>query len=318
MPGCASYASCARPPAAALQKLPEKLSQTGLFADATLRSINARARGYEPAFPLWSDGAVKRRWLALPSGARIDTSDMDDWRFPEGTRVWKEFSLNGRQLETRMLMKVGPGERDWSGAAYVWLPDGSDAVLAPDGAEDIDGTQHDAPNTAQCVGCHGGRRSYVLGFSAIQLASVGGDALGALRREGLLTHVPEHAPAISGDETQRKALGYLHANCGNCHNRHRPTVAGPRCYDPRLDIDFWVATEREAALRQVGTYVPEFVEPGEPEASRVISVISRRSWLLLHMPPLASERVDEEGVAILRQWIERMPPVGFETTAVKQ
>ena len=40
-----------------------------------------------PRYPLWSDGAEKQRYLSLPPGTQIDTSNMDDWKFPVGTRV---------------------------------------------------------------------------------------------------------------------------------------------------------------------------------------------------------------------------------------
>src|SRR5262245_31719868 len=90
-----------------LALLPARLSETGLYADITADAIANDVLPYRPAFELWSDGADKRRWLWIPPGDAIDTRDMDQWRFPTGTKVWKEFSRGGIRLETRLLSKLG-------------------------------------------------------------------------------------------------------------------------------------------------------------------------------------------------------------------
>jgi hypothetical protein len=292
--------------------LPAELSLAGLYRDPALRTVRDDALAYEPAFALWSDGADKKRWLLLPAGARIDTSNMNDWSFPVGTKLFKEFSRNGVRLETRLLVKRGTGARDWASASYVWQADQSDARLAPEGALDILGTQHDAPAAKKCGGCHAGRGSYVLGFSAVQLANVDAAApasLSSIAAAGLLTHPPSELHTLTLPPTERAALGYMHANCGSCHNQQRPVQTGPRCYDPRREIDLWLPytedTQNDQAARAaiVATVVPDFVRPGEPEAGRLMRLVRRREGILLHMPPLATERRDEQGEATLRAWI---------------
>jgi mono/diheme cytochrome c family protein len=288
--------------------LPGRLSQTGLFVDGQTDTLSPKARAYEPAFALWSDGASKRRWIELPEGARIDTTDMDDWSFPVGTKLWKEFSLRGRRIETRLLVKVGPAASEWAGAAYVWDAYQLDATLAPEGVKNADGQGYEVPSAADCGGCHGGRKSHVLGFSAVQLAKPGLPlALEDLQREGLLTTAPVTRPSIPGDDVERAALGYLHANCGHCHNSARPPRGdGARCYDPQRRIDFWLPSGAEGDARELPaatTTVPRFVTPGEPDESRLIALVSRRGGLS-YMPPLGSHRVDPDGVSQLRVWIE--------------
>jgi hypothetical protein len=290
---CQSFDNCPTNEdlAPSLAKLPDRLSETGLFAelDSQHESIAPGIEAYTPAFELWSDGATKRRWLSLPEGASIDTSDPDDWQFPKGTRLWKEFTRDGTRVETRILFKFGEGESDWAAAAYVWREDRSDADLAPDGAEDVLGTAHDVPAANRCMGCHGGRKGRVLGYSAVQLD-----------------------PKLPGNETERAALGYLHANCSHCHNASRPESDGPRCYDPRKDIDMFLKQSRLGSVHETPTYetvVGSAVEPGDPEGSELFELVSRRSDgepSKDQMPPLASERVDEEGVALLRKWISEM------------
>ena len=65
----------------------------------------------------------------VAGGGTIDAKDPEAWRFPIGTRFWKQFSFGGRKVETRYLEKTG---RDaWVYATYVWSEDQRDATLAP-------------------------------------------------------------------------------------------------------------------------------------------------------------------------------------------
>ena len=94
--------------------------------------------------------------MRLPPGTQIDTSDMDHWVFPVGTKFFKEFSLGGVLLETRLIERYGTGPEDYWMGAFVWNADGTDAVFAPDGQNDINGTMHDAPKQKDCGLCHRG------------------------------------------------------------------------------------------------------------------------------------------------------------------
>ena len=91
-------------PPAQLSAVPARLTETGLYADLRADALAPGVLPYRPQFELWSDGASKRRWISLPPGTRIDTSDMDSWQFPEGTKLWKEFSRdNVRSLAATAL-----------------------------------------------------------------------------------------------------------------------------------------------------------------------------------------------------------------------
>src|SRR5262252_5843805 len=97
-----------------------------------------------------------------------------------GTKAFKEFSANGKRVETRMQWKAGPTANDWVMIAYQWKADGSDAVAVPDGVidaapvpstvPDAGGVKHDIPSTSDCQFCHGNMKDRLLGFNAIQLS----------------------------------------------------------------------------------------------------------------------------------------------------
>jgi hypothetical protein len=307
-----AFEECAPVSASALAAMPERLSGTGLFAEGSMTELGVGVKAFAPQFPLWTDGATKRRWIRLPPGTRIDTRDMDHWQFPEGTRLWKEFTRDGVRVETRLLEKAGPRPEDWRAVAYVWLPDGSDAVATPQGQRDAVGTPHDVPSASDCFGCHGGTPSRVLGFSAIQLSyDAPADSLDLedLVASGALTEPPAARFTVPGNDVERAALGYLHANCGHCHNQQRPASDGPRCYAPENSLDFRLRVDRLGSVKDTPTWRSgndEDFHPGKPDNSKMIKRISMRKegW---SMPVLGTEVVDAEGVALLRRWIAEMP-----------
>lgn len=94
---------------AACSAAPQNLSETGLYDDIVTGGVTSSALPFEPRYPLWSDGAEKQRWALLPDDGVIDSRDMDAWVFPDGTRFFKEFSRDGRRVETRVLGKDNGG-----------------------------------------------------------------------------------------------------------------------------------------------------------------------------------------------------------------
>lgn len=312
LPACQRPLMCDAPDVASLRRLPVGLSATGLYDDIANDKLGPGVMVYRPEFPLWTDGAEKRRYVLLPPGAKIDTSDLDDWRFPVGTRLWKEFSRNGVRLETRMLMRWGRGDDDWIGASYVWEDGGRDATLSPLGRASVRGTDHDVPPARDCMACHGGRKSRVLGLSTIQLAArdavVPGELTAAmLNVRGLVTRPLPASLRIPGAARDRDALGYLHGNCSHCHNGARPSHRGGRCYDPRRSFDLRLLVHQLSRVEDCparSTGAPEAFLPGAPDESRMIELMSNRGDA--QMPPLGTKHVDERAVAAVRRWIASM------------
>ena len=140
-----------------------RLADTGLYRAGSTIEIRAGNLPFSPQYPLWSDGATKRRWLHIPPGKFIDASRPDAWEFPAGTKLWKEFS-HGRRVETRLVERLGDGT--WRFAAYVWNEAGTDATLAPEAgipALPVAGAprgRYAVPAEPDCRACHeGGRRA---------------------------------------------------------------------------------------------------------------------------------------------------------------
>lgn len=294
-------------------RLPTLLSETGLYAAGSTSELAEGVQPYDVEYVLWADAADKQRWLYLPPGTQIDTSDMDAWVFPIGTKVWKEFTVAGKRIETRLLWKH---ERGWFRMAFAWNEDGSDAVASRIGAENVAGTTHDIPSRSACGECHDGSKDVLLGVSAIQLsnASRAGVTLQTLATDKRLSQPPDDATAIRVPDTDEwRALGYLHANCGNCHNPASVT------WD-RLDLDLKLRTSElsgAASATQIykSSVGAHLTELGGDLMYRVVAGDADHSGLLLRMttrgnekamPPLASEIVDPDGVALIREWIDSL------------
>jgi hypothetical protein len=314
-----------------------KLSGEGLYQDIATLTIAAEALEYEPVAELWSDGAVKRRWIILPPGTTIDTSDMDHWRFPTGTKIFKEFAApDGTRLETRLIEKTGAGDEptDFFACAFVWFADGSDAACTPGGAENVLGTEHDVPNSTRCFSCHKGETGKVLGFSAMQLSKPGVGAaevtLSSLAADGLLSNPPPAGteyPFPGATQIERDAMGYFHANCAHCHNPLGPGYTDScandgmgnysECQILRLDVAESALPVAQSKLYlstvgQVTHYYPGGtggqirIAPGNPDGSVIYTRINQRGSMEQMPPPFSTEVVDTAGVAIVRAWIESL------------
>jgi mono/diheme cytochrome c family protein len=290
------------------------ITETGLYAGAGELALAPQARAFEPRFRLWSDAADKARWIALPEGSSIDTTDMERWIFPLGTKVWKEFSRDGVRLETRLIERYGPGSDDYWMGAFVWNDEQSEAELVELGQSDLLGTAHDAPSQEDCGACHNGEPGRLLGFSALQLSQDGETAgrwtLAELVASDRLSSPPAaEGYRVPGDDVTIAALGYLHANCGNCHNP-RGTSWPDTQIVLRLFLDEAVPEETTLFQSIVGQQLDYYRDPsltmrvvaGQPDQSAVLTRMQRREPRQ-QMPPLASEQVDPEGVAAVRAWI---------------
>ena len=275
----------------AVAPLPATLGETGLYEPGTQR-VRAANQPFQPEHPLWSDGMEKSRWLYLPAGTSIDKSDPDAWQFPVGTRAWKEFRREGR-VETRLIERLADGS--WRFASYVWNQEGTEAVLAPEDGLPKKGI----PSRADCLACHEGAAVPILGYSAVQLT-----------RDAIAGPTP----------TTRSVLGYLHGNCGHCHNDAAL---------PALDLSLAQSAARpqESAVRSLITLVGRFgryraagagetrrVRPGRADESMLLARMASHDPLV-RMPPVGVSVVDERAVALVRRWIHQDLKTTTPTTA---
>jgi hypothetical protein len=313
--------------------MPPDLAATGLYADSERLEIDPGHLAFAPQYALWTDGAAKRRWMALPSGTAIDGSDPDVWDFPVGTRFWKEFAFDGRPVETRYIERLADGS--WGYATYVWSEDGTEALLAPmRGMANVlplgEGAAHAVPGISDCRVCHEAGPNRILGFGALQLSPdrdpgalhreepEGGIDLAHLIENEILVNYPERLPPpriAAATPEERAALGYVHGNCGHCHDRTGKlgTIGLSLRHESAAPVAPARATTIGRRLRKAARgQSPEAVlriESGHPDRSALLERMASRSPAL-QMPPLGTALVDQEAVALIRRWIAELedPP----------
>jgi uncharacterized repeat protein (TIGR03806 family) len=185
---------------------PRKLSETGLFTSTKEHKPAPGLIPYSVNAALWSDGASKERFLAIPGDGKIRFDAIEypqpapgaprGWKFPDGTVVVKTFALemekgnprSRKRLETRILhfQQLGGseevGDQYWRGYTYLWNDEQTDAELLDAAGLDRVYTIKDKdapagtrqqkwhfPSRAECTLCHTMPAKYVLGVNTLQL-----------------------------------------------------------------------------------------------------------------------------------------------------
>lgn len=307
--------------------LPVDLRCTGLYGDFDARALACGVLAYKPAYELWSDGAEKHRYALIPPGAKIDARNPDELVYPVGTKFWKEFRVAGaggamRLAETRLIEKRADG---WIYTSYVWTEDEKEArqMTNATGVPDVYGTGHLVPTREQCAECHKGRRDFVLGWDALML---GPGAEGVTREtlvaRGLVDDPGALALTIPGDEVERAALGYMHANCGvSCHNENLDAAgrdSGLHLRLERAELASVASTDAFKAINKRPNPNAKYdglderdpsswydIRPGDPARSLMIARQLLRG-VEGQMPRIGTKQVDEAGVAAVTAWIESM------------
>ena len=317
---------------------PATLSDTGIFASLSTLQPSAGLVPYDVNVPLWSDGALKDRLLALPGTERIGWSEDGAWTFPQGTVLVKTFRLplvkgdasTAVKVETRVLIQSASG---WDGYSYRWRADQSDADLLP-GADTRALTITDPaapggsfvqtwqfPSRSDCLRCHTSAAGRVLGLTTRQMnrtfdyGAVGGSVDNQLRT---FDHIdlfdvslpsaallPKHpVPTDGAAPLADRARAVLDANCSMCHR-----VGGTT--GTNLDLR---ATIPLASMHAVGV-APSAGSLGVLDAFLIASGDRTRSVLHLRMraldlnrmPPLASTLVDDPSATLIGDWIDSGP-----------
>jgi uncharacterized repeat protein (TIGR03806 family) len=296
---------------------PQKLSETGCVDPADPRKPASGLLPYDVNSPLWSDGAAKERYLALPDGKQIRVGDDGDWELPIGTVLVKTFLVGTRRVETRLFMRHSDGT--WGGYSYEWDDAESDATLLPANKSKQVGAQSwYFPSRAECIRCHTSAAGFSLGLETGQLNRdlhytstnrlsnqvATFEHLGLF--EGPLPPQESRAryPAPSaGDGLEPRARAYLHANCSSCH---RPNSTGRGPADLRFATSLAQVGICNAVPQQgdLGVANARLLVPGEP--ARSLLSVRMHALDAYRMPPLASRVEDTEGTALVDAWISSL------------
>ena len=322
------YLNNIMPPSSGAFAFPPVLSATGAFSNVSTLAPSTGLIPYTVNSPLWSDAAIKSRWIAVPNDGPPYTSDeqisfvpVGEWTFPNGTVFVKHFELTvneitgaRKRLETRLLVRNAT--MAVYGVTYKWRADNTDADLLPGASpldEDIPITTSTGttriqrwtyPSRGQCLVCHNSIAKYVLGVKTHQLngnftyPSTGrtDNQLRTFAHVGLLNPTPNEAEI----PTFLKSVAVTNTSVpvqyrmrswidANCSQCHRPGGFGPA-----FDARFYTPLENQVLVNSMVHFRDI---DGSPLYERDNALDDRK------MPPLAKNMVDENAMATLRQWI---------------
>ncbi|MGC9943852.1 MAG: chitobiase/beta-hexosaminidase C-terminal domain-containing protein, partial [Verrucomicrobiota bacterium] len=323
--------------------IPPLLSETGAFSDTPNRVPAAGLIPYVPNTPLWSDNAVKSRYMAVPDNAgltapaqQIGFAPTGSWTFPGGTVFVKNFDLvvnqtnpavPVRRLETRLLVRDTNGAV--YGVTYKWLPDNSDAELLSGSlseavlvtnATGVETQNWYYPSPADCLTCHTEVAGYVLGVNTRQLngsntypaTGVTDNQLRTFNRLGLF--YPAFNEAYITNFDQLVNVTNLNAPIvqrvrsyldANCAQCHQPGGTGIS-FDARYDTPLTNQNliNYPAAL-SLGYDHAKIIAPNDVWRSVIYDRMNTVDPTI-KMPPLDRNLVDSNAVATLVAWVNSM------------
>jgi len=320
---------------------PSKLSDIGVFEDLVSLRVRNGIIPYNVNAPLWSDGALKKRWMMIPNDGIFDEPSEKiifnkeaDWTFPEGTVFIKHFELplsneedaEISRLETRFFV-IGKDGRGY-GLSYKWNDEGTEAFLLSGGETksfDIyeDGqyayTQSwEYPSRDQCLSCHNENAKYVLGVKTHQLNSLL-EYEHSNEKINQLDYLNSHkifstdigytgfmlqSYHIENEKTdlEDRIASYLDANCSSCHREGGiPDLNLDFRYNSSQNLKRFVDWPTESHASTSGRPI---VTKGDHENSEIW--VRDASELSNQMPPLGRTFVDQIYVDSLAKWIDNI------------
>jgi uncharacterized repeat protein (TIGR03806 family) len=294
---------------------------------------------YDVNSPLWSDGADKQRFMAIPDGALIHVKDCahepqlckptveggttpDDGHFelPVGTVLVKSFLFNGKLLETRLFMRYADM---WRGLSYQWNDAQTDATVV--GEFGLNKTITNAgkqqswyfPSRTDCNECHNDTVGGSLGLETMQLdrmykypSGQTADQLATLEHLGVLdapvTRVlpllDPRLPDPGGTRLEARVRSYLHGNCAICHRPEGDYAAIDLRYGVSLaDMNMCNVDPNKGDLGVAGV---KRLAPNDLTRSVILLRMKAPDKVSGRMPQLASSVLDPTGIDLVTRWIQ--------------
>ncbi|MGJ1205603.1 SO2930 family diheme c-type cytochrome [Sphingobacterium lactis] len=312
----------------------ERLSDYGFFSGA-LAELHPKVHliPYTLSSTLFTDYAIKDRFIVLPKGQKMKFVNSEELDFPDSTIIIKNFSYRNAvdkkiMIETRLLVK-DPADHAWKVMNYLWSDDQKDAVkhirgatvpiVLKDDAGKLQRTNYLVPNTNDCKRCHNkdgkllpigpkprNLNVSIPGESQNQLVKLArARQIGGLPDLSEVEALPNWLDKANFSLDQR-ARAYLDINCAHCHRE------GGDAYNTGLFLEY---TQRDTT--RLGYYKSPVsagagagglnydLIPGHAEQS-ILHYRMKSTEPGVAMPELARTLVHKEAVALIRQWINQL------------
>ena len=292
---------------------------------------------YDVSAKLFSDYALKSRFIVLPSGERLTYKPDGSFNFPLESILIKTFYYptdlrmpeeNIRFMETRLLIHTRDG---WMGFPYVWNEGQTEADLEIAGkrlnvsfinpAGQSINFEYSVPNFNQCKGCHVNQNRMIPIGTKVRLLNHDFDyddgkmnqlvkwdmldMISGLPSVSSLHHTPDYNDLDSGSIEER-ARALIDINCAHCHRLDAPGETSGLF----LNIE-------ETDPTRLGIYKPPVaagrgsgnldytIVPQYPDQSIMLYRMESTDPGMM-MPELGRKLVHKEGIELVKKWIQEM------------
>ncbi|WCO01047.1 fibronectin type III domain-containing protein [Psychroserpens ponticola] len=288
------------------------LSELNLFVgDLGNLEITPYGFEYELSTKLFTDYAIKQRFIVLPNGEKLTYNGDGFPLFPDNTIIVKTFYYNNNEtdlsqgtniIETRVLIKINGS---WELGNYKWNDSQTEATLDTAGATvpvtwvDADGASqsinYEIPSSTDCFTCHSnnfetvpiGPKLRTLNFNvngSNQLQTlIDNEMLEGLTDPSTVGDLPDWEDTSLGLE--RRARAYMDINCAHCH------IEGGYC-------------ENQSSLRL--SYETAFGESSISENSNSILARIQNTIPQYGMPLIGTTILHDEGVSLMIDYINSL------------
>ncbi|GEQ84916.1 hypothetical protein ULMS_04240 [Patiriisocius marinistellae] len=291
---------------------------------------------YEPISALFSDYALKKRFVWMPNGQKatyINASEI--LNFPIGTALIKNFYYNNVQpnnttfiLETRVMIKK---EEGWIFAEYIWNDEQTEAFLNQTGDgvfKEITWIQNGTPITlnynmpaeSQCFTCHKLDNNKVL--LGLEPKSLNFDytyedgTQNQLQKLIDFGYLEDNLPGtietmVDWEDTSQpleiRVRSYIDMNCASCH------IEGGQAGYRGIRLAYGDTTNPEnfGICEDPDTPIPvlfdkKIIEPGNAEESILYYRMSV-SQEQYRMPQQGRQIAHEQALRMIAEWINSLP-----------
>ncbi|MBT6236765.1 MAG: c-type cytochrome [Verrucomicrobia bacterium] len=321
---------------------PTKLSRTGLFENTAKQQMAAGVHSYEIEMQAWENGAIARRWIALPNFSGIEVKARHSV-FPANAVILKTLFWPGDgageksvlPIETQMLHYDG---QSWNAYAYAWDAEGKDGHLIEKEGQIVTGAEKEMmagslinsgdidywkfSSRSDCLRCHNSWSGFALGWNSLQLqgtprapTAVKSSWKALNQRELVVGRKPrafKQRKAMT--ELEYKAKSYLHANCAHCHRENAGGMVNALMYFEKHTQDASLI-EASPLRGNFDLADAKVIAPGDPFSSVLYYRMAKSGSG--QMPHLGRTRVDIDGLNHIFDWISSMPVNKDKTTNSK-
>ncbi|SDE82098.1 hypothetical protein [Epilithonimonas hungarica] len=323
-----------------INAVPYSKLSTYSFFSGDLKDLTpvAKVIPYEPASSLFTDYALKKRFIWMPEGTKAKyEEDGKTLDFPVGTTLIKNFYYNTLQpnnttkiIETRLMIRKSTG---WIFAEYIWNDAQTEATLLTgedfeSGSTqsitfkkqngDVISTDYRIPSEDNCFACHRlDGKAIPIGTKPQNLNNIYNysttnikNQLQKLVDEGYLASYPATINStVDYHDTSKpvdiRLRSYLDANCSHCHQQNA------RCDYRALRLQFNQTTNLTnlgvclTAAEPVSSTISKIVAPGNYNKSVMHYRLQSTDGSNM-MPLLGRTVVHDEGLLLVQEWISSL------------